>query len=124
MKSRFSSFLNMVSVIILLQLFSINTKANYSFVLNCPPNKYITCTDDLYNLSRFGNATYTLGYMTFSAGMPVVTYYLNSCHSGYITRTWSVEDPYWNWQTCTQTIYAVSYTHLLLPSATKLLIFH
>ncbi|MBK6565714.1 MAG: T9SS type A sorting domain-containing protein [Saprospiraceae bacterium] len=105
MKSRFSSFLNMVSVIVLLQLFSINTKANYSFVLNCPPNKYITCTDDLYNLSRFGNATYTLGYMTFSAGMPVVTYYLNSCHSGYITRTWSVEDPYWNWQTCTQTIY-------------------
>jgi hypothetical protein len=105
MKFRISSFLNTVVLLTLFHVFSINAKANSSFVLNCPPNKYITCTDDLYNLSRFGNATYTVGYMTFSAGMPVVTYNLNSCHSGYITRTWNIEDPYWNWHTCTQTIY-------------------
>lgn len=80
-------------------------EAKNSFVLHCPPNKYITCTDDMYNLSRFGNATYSLNYITYSAGMPVVQYHLNSCQVGYITRTWSVEDPYWNVHTCTQTIY-------------------
>lgn len=90
--------------------FQANTKvvAPQSLILHCPSDRYISCTEDLYHLSRFGNATYTIGNYTYTAGMPVVTYHLNSCNAGYITRTWNIEDPYWNWHTCTQTIYVSS----------------
>lgn len=82
------------------------SKANVvSFSLNCPGNVYASCTDELWDLSIYGNATYTLNYYTYSAGTPVVTYNLNSCNAGTITRTWTVEDNYWNLQSCTQTIY-------------------
>lgn len=76
-----------------------------SFTINCPPNAYVSCHDELWDLSSFGNATYTINYHTYSAGNPTVHYNLNSCNAGTITRTWTVEDPYWNWVSCTQTIY-------------------
>lgn len=82
--------------------------ATASLIMQCPPNKNVNCTEDLYNLSRFGNATYKIGYLTYSAGMPEVTYNLNMCQVGYIKRTWRVEDPYWNWHTCSQFIYVAS----------------
>jgi hypothetical protein len=79
-----------------------------AFTLNCPANVYVSCTDELWDLSIYGNATYTIGYHTYSAGTPVVTYQLNSCNVGTIKRKWTVEDPYWNLQTCTQIIYVSS----------------
>ncbi|MBK8349983.1 MAG: hypothetical protein IPL08_21105 [Saprospiraceae bacterium] len=81
------------------------TSTAWPFTLNCPANVYVSCTDELWNLSMYGNATYTYGYYTYSAGSPTVSYHLNSCNAGYITRTWMVEDYNWQWHTCTQTIY-------------------
>ncbi|MBK9735710.1 MAG: hypothetical protein IPO92_12380 [Saprospiraceae bacterium] len=80
----------------------------WTWTLNCPPNQYVSCTDELWNLSIYGNATYTYGNYTYSAGTPTVQYFLNSCNTGYITRTWMVEDNYWVWRSCTQTIYVSS----------------
>lgn len=77
----------------------------WPFMLNCPPNAYISCTDNITNLSAYGNATYTIGSHTYSAGSPTVQYNLNSCNAGTITRTWMVEDQNWVWHSCTQTIY-------------------
>lgn len=85
-----------------------NENNTVSFTINCPPNVYVSCHDELWNLSIYGNATYTLNYHTYSAGTPTVQYNLNSCNAGTITRTWTVEDPYWNWVSCTQTIYVSS----------------
>jgi len=87
---------------------SVSPEASMSFSINCPPNAYVSCKDEIWNLSMYGNATYTIGYHTYSAGSPTVKYYLNSCNAGYITRTWTVEDNYWQWQSCTQTIYVSS----------------
>ena len=85
-----------------------DAKSAVSFTINCPPNAYVSCHDELWDLSAYGNATYTINYHTYSAGNPTVQYNLNSCNAGTITRTWTVEDPYWNWVSCTQTIYVSS----------------
>ncbi|MBK9566636.1 MAG: T9SS type A sorting domain-containing protein [Saprospiraceae bacterium] len=77
----------------------------WPFSLNCPKDVTVSCHDEIWNLSIYGNATITEGYKTYSAGTPVVKYFLNSCNSGYITRTWMVEDNMWRWHSCTQTIY-------------------
>ena len=75
-----------------------------SFQLYCPNDVTISCSDDIWNLDQYGNATYYYNGGWYDAGTPTVNYYLNSCNSGYITRTWSVEDYNWNWYSCTQTI--------------------
>ncbi len=72
--------------------------------LICPNDVTVSCNAELWDLSIYGNATYHDQYGYHSAGTPVVTYYLGGCNSGYITRKWTVEDPNWNIQTCTQTI--------------------
>lgn len=82
--------------------------ATASLIMQCPPNKNVSCAEDLYNLSRFGNATYKIGHLTYSAGMPEVTYNLNMCQVGHIKRTWRVEYPNSNWHTCAQFIHVVS----------------
>ncbi len=75
-----------------------------SLTLYCPDDVTISCSDEIWNLSIYGNATYYLNGGWYNAGSPVVNYYLNSCNSGYITRTWTVEDYNWNQYSCTQTI--------------------
>lgn len=99
-------------VIIFFTLLFFNGKANTSsgwpLIMNCPPDVYVSCTDELWNLSCYGNATYTYNGCTYSAGNPSVQYNLNSCNAGTITRTWMVEDYNWNWYSCTQTIYVSS----------------
>lgn len=72
--------------------------------LICPDDVTVSCNAELWDLSVYGNATYHDQHGYHSAGTPVVTYYLGGCGSGYITRKWTIEDPYWNLQTCTQTI--------------------
>ncbi|MBK7636848.1 MAG: hypothetical protein IPJ13_23190 [Saprospiraceae bacterium] len=56
----------------------------WPFSLNCPKDVTVSCHDEIWNLSIYGNATITEGYKTYSAGTPVVKYFLNSCNSGYI----------------------------------------
>ena len=75
-----------------------------AFSLFCPDDVTVDCNAELWDLSGYGNATYHDYSGYHSAGTPVVHYYLNSCGGGYITRTWTVEDAYWNTQSCTQTI--------------------
>lgn len=111
MKTKFTSLLLRALLLIMfaLPLKAVNAEvcADWPFMLNCPPNVTISCTDNIYNLSQYGNATYTTYHGTFSAGHPVVQYYLNNCNTGYITRTWMVEYN-WVWYNCTQTIYVSS----------------
>lgn len=75
-----------------------------TWALICPDDVTVDCDAELWDLSIYGNATYHNSSGYHSAGTPVTTYYLNSCGSGYITRKWTLEDPYWNLQSCTQTI--------------------
>ena len=58
--------------------------------LFCPPDVYVDCDDELWDLSIYGNATYKDYSGTHDAGEPYVKYYLNSCNIGYITRSWSI----------------------------------
>lgn len=78
------------------------------FILHCPNDVYVSCTDELWDLSCYGNATYTYNNHNYSAGAPSVSFHLNSCNTGYITRTWQVQGYNWQWYSCTQTIYVSS----------------
>lgn len=78
--------------------------ADDSFTLYCPDDVTVLCSDEIWDLSIYGNASYYYNGGWYDAGNPVVNYYLNSCNSGYITRTWTVEDYDWNITSCTQTI--------------------
>lgn len=75
-----------------------------SFTLYCPDDVTVSCSDEIWDLSIYGNATYYYNGGWYDAGTPVVNYYLNTCNSGYITRTWTVEDYNWNPYSCTQII--------------------
>ena len=84
---------------------SSNMYGNVAWALFCPNDTTVSCSSDITNLSKFGNATYHDHNGYHSAGTPVVKKYLDGCGGGYITRTWTVEDPNWNIERCTQTIY-------------------
>lgn len=91
-------------LLLALPIFSNQVKA---FELSCPDDVTVDCDAELWDLSIYGNAEYYWDGVWTSAGEPTVTYNLGMCNTGTITRTWSVEDPYWNIVTCTQTIYVV-----------------
>jgi hypothetical protein len=82
---------------------------NSSFSLHCPGNVWVTCEDEIWDLSIYGNAYYHDYDGDHDAGDPVVNYNLNMCDVGTITRTWTVTNPYTNYPvSCTQTIYVSS----------------
>lgn len=109
MRTNFNPKQSIWSLLFILFFFNTHAKdTSWSLEMHCPSNVYVSCTDELWNLSCYGNATYTYNGHTYSAGNPTVEYHLNSCNVGYITRTWMVEDYYWNWYSCTQTIYVSS----------------
>ena len=74
------------------------------FSIYCPDDVTVSCNAELWDLSIYGNANYHDYTGWHSAGYPTENWNLNSCNSGTITRTWTVEDYNWNWHTCTQTI--------------------
>jgi hypothetical protein len=78
--------------------------AESSFTLYCPDNVTVSCNDEIWDLSMYGNANYYYGGNWHDAGTPSVSYNLNSCNVGYIVRTWSVEDYNWQVHTCSQVI--------------------
>ncbi|MDF1697149.1 MAG: thrombospondin type 3 repeat-containing protein [Saprospiraceae bacterium] len=108
---KFSTLLNR-SMVFLFVLFTVSpsfanencVEEDDSFTLYCPDDVTVSCSDEIWDLSIYGNATYYYNGTWYNAGYPVVNYYLNSCNSGYITRTWTVEDYNWNVYSCTQTI--------------------
>lgn len=112
MKTNVYKFTRKLTLLLMIASFTVSLQANgspdWSFNLICPGDRYASCYDELWDLSQYGNANIYSGYGTYSAGQPTVSYHLNSCNTGYITRTWSVEDYNWNWHSCTQTIYVSS----------------
>ena len=98
----------LISIISQYFAFCKNNGEVWPFSLNCPPNVTVSCQDEIWNLSIYGNATYSYGSNTYSAGAASIKYYLNSCNSGHITRTWLIQDNQWQWHSCTQTIYVSS----------------
>jgi len=78
------------------------------FAIYCPDDVYLTCEDELWDLSIYGDAYVQTYNGTQSAGNPVETWALNNCDVGHIYRTWTVEDYQWNTHTCTQVIFVSS----------------
>ncbi len=76
-----------------------------AFELHCPQDYWLDCGAEIWDLSQYGNAYYSINYIQYDAGLAHVQYHLSSCNTGYITRTWTVEDQYWNLHSCTQTLY-------------------
>lgn len=103
MKKNYTLFMG---ILCLSMAFVSTLRANNAptWALICPNDVTVDCDAELWDLSIYGNAQYHNSSGYHSAGTPVTNYYLNSCGSGYITRTWTIEDPYWNLQSCTQTI--------------------
>ena len=108
---RISTILNS-SMMLFFMFFSLNTAfsaeecvdAESSFTLYCPDNITVSCDEEIWDLSIYGNATYYYGGNWYDAGTASVSWNLNSCNVGYIVRTWSVEDYNWDIHTCSQVI--------------------
>ena len=77
-----------------------------AFHIECPPDTSVACDSEIWDLSIFGTA-YVFGYgEPVPAGDPISEeYYLNSCGSGTIVRTWVAYDYGNNPHYCSQTIY-------------------
>lgn len=126
MKTSYTS-IKCLSTLMLFLAFNLTTSlANEDYwSLVCPPDVTVDCGDELWDLSIYGDAYISTYGGHLSAGTPTVHYYLNSCGSGYITRTWMAEDPYWNWISCSQTIWVggggnFGYNHIQWPKDTLL----
>ncbi len=79
--------------------------ADVLFHIECPSDVTLDCDDEIWDLSGYGWA-YVHGYgAPVPASDPVVSYHLNSCNTGYITRTWTAYDYQNNPHSCTQHIY-------------------
>ncbi len=74
------------------------------FSIYCPADVTVDCQDELWDLSIYGNAYYHDYNGNHDAGTPYINYNLSSCNVGTIVRTWTIEDPNWNLQSCSQTI--------------------
>ncbi len=79
-----------------------------SFYIVCPSDQYVTCQDEIWDLSIYGNAYYHDYDGDHDAGASSNTWALNSCNVGAVYRTWTVEDYNWVQHSCTQVIYVSS----------------
>ncbi len=106
------------TLLLLSFVFSIGMAKAQPLIMNCPADQYVSCTDELWDLSSYANATYTINGCTYNAGVPVVTYNLNPCNTGTITRTWTVCSCGCT-ASCTQTFYvsgsSLSYSDIVWP---------
>ncbi|MCC6816398.1 MAG: hypothetical protein IT267_08310 [Saprospiraceae bacterium] len=80
----------------------LNAQVNFKFV--CPGNITINCNTDISNLDLFGKAYVDQNGTKVWIKDCKVLVELNDCGVGTITRTWGVQDPDFQWQTCTQII--------------------
>jgi len=90
-----------------------------SIDLVCPPDKWLNCGAEVWDLDIYGHAYYYHNGHQYNAGSAEVIYDLTTCETGKIYRTWKVEDEHWNWIECTQTIHigggGFSYHHITWP---------
>ena len=100
-------------------LFFLNSEKAGAVELFCPSDVWVNCNAEIWDLSIYGNAYYIKNGIQYDAGSPSVVYDLTSCNTGVIYRTWSIEDQYWNWISCTQTIHVsggnFNNTHIYWP---------
>lgn len=90
---------------IILYSFKLGANDETSINLVCPPDVWLNCGAEIWDLSAYGTAYYYVNGHAYSAGQPQVVYDLTTCETGKIYRTWQVEDYNWNLISCTQTIY-------------------
>ena len=76
-----------------------------AITLVCPQDYYLDCFDEIWTLEIYGSAHYIENGGQYDAGQPDNAYYLNTCNTGHITRTWTVLDQYNNPHSCVQTIH-------------------
>lgn len=84
--------------------FLISKPLRADWQLVCPGDITVSCTVNYANLDQFGKA-----YVDYNGSIIwikdcKVTYDINDCGYGTITRVWGAEDPDWKWVTCTQII--------------------
>lgn len=92
-------------VFLFVSTFSFADENESSFNLICPPDVWLHCGAEIWDLHQYGQAHYYYNGHQYSAGHPTVQYHTTTCETGYITRTWRVEDYNWVWHECSQTIY-------------------
>ncbi len=79
--------------------------AGGGFRLVCPSDTVVDCTEDLWDLSRFGNAKIYEHYRWRDAGPPDrVERDLDICGVGEIRRIWKAIDAHGQWHQCVQVI--------------------
>lgn len=86
-------------------LFFTNISSVKAIELYCPPDVWVNCNAEIWDLSIYGSAYYIKNGQQYSAGSASVVYDLTTCNTGIIYRTWTIEDQYWNLISCTQKIH-------------------
>ncbi len=64
-----------------------------SIYITCPSNKWLTCEDELWDLSIYGEPIVTADD-PYTIDGPYEEWHLNDCNVGHITRDWTITD-YW-----------------------------
>jgi len=100
-------------------LFSVSSLQALELI--CPPDKWLPCGAEIWDLDIYGNAYYIKNGQQYSAGLAAVHYDLSSCNTGKIYRTWQIEDEYWNIISCTQVLHVeggnFSYNNIHWPES-------
>jgi hypothetical protein len=105
MLAKFTSIMLLVLLSPMHNLLAETSDADVVFHIECPPDVTVDCDAEIWDLSGYGWA-YIHGYGSpIPAGDPVVSYHLNSCGTGHVTRTWTAYDYQNNAYSCTQYIY-------------------
>lgn len=102
MNTKYTNTLHSLALTLICMLSSLGLSA---FSIHCPPNYNVNCEAEIWDLSVYGRAYYEDYSGNHYLNYPVVKYYLNSCGTGHITRTWKVYDYDGTLHQCTQTIY-------------------
>lgn len=84
--------------------FLISSPLRADWKLVCPGDITVSCTVNYANLDQFGKAYVDHNGSIIWIKDCKVTYDINDCGYGTITRVWGSEDPDWKWVTCTQII--------------------
>lgn len=87
---------------------TLHASAPDAFALSCPPDYFVSCEDEIWDLSIYGNAYIHTYKGAIPAGDPVVQWNLNACDVGEVLRTWSTKDYSGVVHSCTQTIHVSS----------------
>lgn len=89
-------------LMIALCLNQVSAQSNFNF--HCPGNLTVNCNINYQNLDQFGKAYVDQGGIKIWIKECKINIELNDCGIGEISRSWEVQDPNFQWQTCKQII--------------------